>query len=168
MQDRKNSTLICSECNPHIVTHTVLKTEHPEPFVAAQPEPFLAAQPEPFRAAQLEPFVAAQPEPFLATQAEPSPRFATRTFLAAQPEPPRPYRSAVVVAAAAAARRDTGSVQMKHIDIQYHNSCDLHTREIVKFSHISTDENLADLMTKSLAPTKHWHFTTGIGLHTDG
>jgi hypothetical protein len=142
MQDRKNSTLICSECNPHIVTHTVLKTEHLEPFVAAQPEPFLAAQPEPF--------VAAQPEPFLATQAEPSPRFATRTFLAAQPEPPRPYRSAVVVAAAAAGR-DTGSVQTKHIDIQYHNN-----------------ENLADLMTKSLAPTKHWHFTTGIGLHTDG
>jgi hypothetical protein len=61
----------------------------------------------------------------------------------------------------------TGSAQTKHIDIQYHNSRDLHAREIVKFSYISTDENLADLMTKPLASTKHWHFTTGIGLHTD-
>jgi hypothetical protein len=71
------------------------------------------------------------------------------------------------VRAGAAAGRDTGNVQTKHIDIQYHNSRDLHAREIVEFSHISTDENLANLMTKSLAPTKHWHFTTGIGLRTD-
>jgi hypothetical protein len=56
------------------------------------------------------------------------------------------------------------SPKTKHIDIRYHVSRDRQERGIVNFTDISTDDNLADIMTKALSPDKHQTFTTGIGL----
>ena len=58
------------------------------------------------------------------------------------------------------------SPKTKHIDIQYQISCDRQERGIVNFTDISTDDNLADIMTKALGPDKHQHFATGIGLRS--
>ena len=58
------------------------------------------------------------------------------------------------------------SASTKHIDVQYHNSGDLHAKHIIHFSRVSTNENLADIMTKALGPDKHRQFTSGIGLRT--
>jgi hypothetical protein len=58
------------------------------------------------------------------------------------------------------------SPKTKHIDIRYHISRDRQERGIVNFTDISTDDNLADIMTKALGPEKHQHFATGIGLRT--
>jgi len=56
------------------------------------------------------------------------------------------------------------SPKTKHIDILYHISPDQQECGIVNFTDISTDDNLADIMTKALGPAKHLHFATGIGL----
>jgi len=58
------------------------------------------------------------------------------------------------------------SPKTKHIDIRYHISRDWQERGIVNITDISTDDNLADIMTKALSPEKHQHFATGIGLRT--
>ena len=44
----------------------------------------------------------------------------------------------------------TGAIKQrtKNIDVCYHNSRDLHTRGIVEFSYVNTDDNTADLFTK--------------------
>jgi len=59
------------------------------------------------------------------------------------------------------------SIKSKHIDMKFHVYRDLHTRRKVTFNEISTHENLADIMTKALAPDKHQYFTTGICLRTN-
>jgi len=48
--------------------------------------------------------------------------------------------------------------------LPYHVSRDRQERGIVNFTDISTDDNLADIMTKALGPDKHQHFATGVGL----
>jgi hypothetical protein len=58
------------------------------------------------------------------------------------------------------------SPKTKHIDIRYHVSRDRQERGIVNFTDISTDDNLADIMTKALGPDKHQHFATGISLRS--
>ena len=58
------------------------------------------------------------------------------------------------------------SPKTKYIDIWYHISRDRQERRIVNFTDISTDDNLADIMTNALGPEKHQHFATGIGLCT--
>jgi len=58
------------------------------------------------------------------------------------------------------------SAKTKHIDIRFHNSHDLHCKGVVNFQRVTTDENLADLMTKALGPDKHRYFSNKIGLHT--
>ena len=58
------------------------------------------------------------------------------------------------------------SPKTKHIDIWYHISRDRQEYGIVNFTNISTDDNLADIMTKALGPAKHKNFATGIGLRT--
>lgn len=45
----------------------------------------------------------------------------------------------------------------KHIDIRHHYIRDCVNNNIVKFSHISTNEMTADILTKSLPLTKHTH-----------
>jgi len=61
-------------------------------------------------------------------------------------------------------RTAVSGAQSKHIDIQFHNSRELQATGMVQFSHVSTHENLADIMTKS--PYKHKYFAEGMGLHT--
>jgi len=56
------------------------------------------------------------------------------------------------------------SIKSKHIDIKFHVCRDLHARRKVAFTEISTHENAADIMAKSLAADKHQYVTTGIGL----
>ena len=58
------------------------------------------------------------------------------------------------------------SPKTKHIDIRYHISRDRQERGTVNFTDISTDDNLANIMTKALGPEKHQHFATGIGLRS--
>jgi hypothetical protein len=52
----------------------------------------------------------------------------------------------------------------KHIDVCYHNSRDLHKRQIVNYSYVHTDENVADIFTKALTKDKHTKFTKAMGL----
>jgi len=52
----------------------------------------------------------------------------------------------------------------KHIDVCYHNSRDLHRRRIVNYCYVHTDENVADILTKTLAKDKHTKFTKAMGL----
>jgi hypothetical protein len=52
----------------------------------------------------------------------------------------------------------------KHIDICYHNSRDLPKHRIFNYSHIHTDENVADIITKALTEDKHAKFTKAMGL----
>ena len=51
-----------------------------------------------------------------------------------------------------------------HIDIGYHNSRDLHKRQIVNYSYMQMDENVADIFTKALTKDKHTKFTKAMGL----
>jgi len=57
------------------------------------------------------------------------------------------------------------SPKTKYINIWYHISCNQQECEIVNFTDISTDGNLADIITKGLSPKKYQHFPTGIVLH---
>jgi len=52
----------------------------------------------------------------------------------------------------------------KHIDVCYHNSRDLHRRQIVNYSSVHTNENVADILTKALTKDKHEKFTKAMGL----
>jgi hypothetical protein len=52
----------------------------------------------------------------------------------------------------------------KHIDVCYHNSRDLHKRQIVDYAYVHTDENVADILTKALTKDKHTKFTKAMGL----
>jgi len=47
-------------------------------------------------------------------------------------------------------RSGVSSEKTKHIDIQFHDSRELHAQGRVKFTYASTDVNLADIMTKAL------------------
>jgi hypothetical protein len=58
----------------------------------------------------------------------------------------------------------TIKARMKHIDVCYHNSRDLHERGIVKYSWVSTQENVADIFTKALPREKHEKFTKAMRL----
>jgi len=57
-----------------------------------------------------------------------------------------------------------GKSRNKHIDVKFHLCRDLHISGKLEFSHISTDGNLVDIMTKALGPGKHGFFTQSIGL----
>jgi hypothetical protein len=52
----------------------------------------------------------------------------------------------------------------KHINVCYHNSRDLHKRQIVNYSYLHTDDNVADIFTKALTKDKHTKFTKAMGL----
>jgi len=57
-----------------------------------------------------------------------------------------------------------GKSRNKHIHVKFHHCRDLHTTRELEFSYVSTNDNLADIMTKALGPEKHRGFTEGIGL----
>jgi len=54
--------------------------------------------------------------------------------------------------------------QTEPIDVCYHNSRDLHRRQIVNYSYLYTDDNVADIFTKALTKDKHTKFTKAMGL----
>jgi len=43
----------------------------------------------------------------------------------------------------------------KHINVCYHNSRDLHTQTIVDYCYMRTNDNVADILTKSFTKDKH-------------
>jgi len=57
-----------------------------------------------------------------------------------------------------------GKSRNKHINVKLHLCRNLHASGNLELSHVSTDNNLADIMTKVLRPGKHGFFTQGIGL----
>jgi len=57
-----------------------------------------------------------------------------------------------------------GKSRNKHINVKFHHCRDLHATRELEFSYVSTNVNLADIMTKALGPEKHRGFTEGIGL----
>ena len=50
----------------------------------------------------------------------------------------------------------------KHIDIKYHYIRELLDKKVISITYINTNENIADIMTKSLNHIKHHSFTKGI------
>jgi len=56
------------------------------------------------------------------------------------------------------------SAKTKHIDIRFHDSREVHTQGIVKFDYVSTNDNLADIMTKALVPERHQRLVQSMGL----
>ena len=52
----------------------------------------------------------------------------------------------------------------KHIDIQYHYTCNLVKEKRIQLEYIPTSNMLADLLTKALPRTQHVHLSQGIGL----
>jgi len=58
----------------------------------------------------------------------------------------------------------TIKARTKHIDVCYHNSRHLHERGIVKYFWVSTQENIADIVTKALPREKHEKFTKAMRL----
>ena len=57
-----------------------------------------------------------------------------------------------------------GKSRNRYIDVKFHHYRNLHTTRELEFSYISTNDNLADIMTKTLGPEKYRGFTEGIGL----
>ncbi|CAK5265854.1 unnamed protein product, partial [Mycena citricolor] len=53
----------------------------------------------------------------------------------------------------------------KHIDIRYHFIRDTITSHEVSVSHVPTNENAADILTKGLARNKHEHFIEALGMY---
>jgi len=52
----------------------------------------------------------------------------------------------------------------KHINIRYKNSCDLQERGILDFTHVRSEDNLADIMTKPLPITAHQKLSLSMNL----
>jgi hypothetical protein len=52
----------------------------------------------------------------------------------------------------------------KHIEIRYHFICDMVQRGALKLQYISTDEQVADVMTKPLSHVKFEHFQDKLGI----
>jgi len=52
----------------------------------------------------------------------------------------------------------------KHIDVCYHNSRDMYSRQIFNYCYTNTNETVADLITKALTKDKHMKFTKGMGV----
>jgi hypothetical protein len=52
----------------------------------------------------------------------------------------------------------------KHIEIHYHFICDMVQRGALKLQYISTDEQVADVMTKPLSHVKFEHFRDKFGI----
>jgi len=57
-----------------------------------------------------------------------------------------------------------GKSRNKHIEVKFHHCRDLHATRELEFSYVSTNDNLADIMTMALGPEKHRGFMEGIGL----
>ena len=54
--------------------------------------------------------------------------------------------------------------RIKHIDVCYHKSRDLHKRQRVNYSYVHINENVADILRKALTNDTHTKFTKAKGL----
>ena len=54
--------------------------------------------------------------------------------------------------------------RIEDIDICYHNSQDLHKCQIVNYSYLHTDDNVADIFTKAFTNDNDMKFTNTMGL----
>jgi hypothetical protein len=52
----------------------------------------------------------------------------------------------------------------KHIEIRYHYICDMVQRGAIKLQYVSTDEQVADVLTKPLSRVKFEHFRDKLGV----
>jgi hypothetical protein len=52
----------------------------------------------------------------------------------------------------------------KHIEIRYHYICDMVQRGVIKLQYVGTDEQVADVLTKSLSCVKFEHFQDKLGI----
>ena len=52
----------------------------------------------------------------------------------------------------------------KHIEIQYHYICDMVQRGAIKLQYVSTDEQVADVLTKPLSRVNFEHFRDRLGI----
>jgi G3E family GTPase len=52
----------------------------------------------------------------------------------------------------------------KHIDVQYHNSRDLHHTGVLSYTYVKSSDNIADVMTKALHTVQHDALTRAMGL----
>jgi hypothetical protein len=52
----------------------------------------------------------------------------------------------------------------KHIEIQYHNICDMVQRGAINLQYISMDEQVADMLTKPLSRVKFEYFRDNLGI----
>jgi hypothetical protein len=52
----------------------------------------------------------------------------------------------------------------KHIEIRYHYICDMVQRGALKLQYVSTDEQVADVLTKPLSRVKFEHFRDNLGI----
>ena len=52
----------------------------------------------------------------------------------------------------------------KHIDIKYHYICDMVEKGVVKLQYVATDEQVADVLTKSLSKVKFEYFRDKLGV----
>lgn len=53
----------------------------------------------------------------------------------------------------------------KHIAIKYHHIGDMYTQNEIEVKYVSTDEMVADILTKNLCKIKHCKFTKHLGLY---
>jgi hypothetical protein len=54
--------------------------------------------------------------------------------------------------------------ESKHIEIRYHFIRDMVQRGAIKLQYVGTDEQVADVLTKSLSPVKFKHFRDKLGV----
>jgi hypothetical protein len=52
----------------------------------------------------------------------------------------------------------------KHIEIRYHYICDMVQRGALNLLYVSTDEHVADVLTKPLSHVKFEHFRDKLGI----
>jgi hypothetical protein len=53
----------------------------------------------------------------------------------------------------------------KHIDVQHHFIRQLHETGVIVLRYVSTDDMVADVLTKALARNKHLACAEGLGVH---
>lgn len=66
------------------------------------------------------------------------------------------------------AENEKFSNRTKHIDVKFHFIRDQEIKKIVNFKYIPSDENLADMMTKPLGPSKLLEMRRAVGLTETG
>jgi hypothetical protein len=54
--------------------------------------------------------------------------------------------------------------RLKNIEIRYHFICDMVQRGALRLQYISTDEQVADVLTKPLSRVKFEHFQDKLGI----